>query len=303
MHFEAWEHALKTTCGHFNAIPAERKDIVAGHFVEQRMNGLNAANFRCDIEMVERTKKDVRLDDEEHFYLILQIAGSSKVEMAGSRDVLSPGKLYLFDSTKPLKFCFEGESSHGLSLHLPRAAMLADTRSYPYIGRSLETSTNRVRALHRHLLDLLRRKQQASAPNPEYTLDLAKLAFAATAESSEQLIKHSSSRTRYELAKQDIEMYVSHPDISLPWLANRIGISVRQLERDFALFETSFIQTLRNQRLNMFLDMAKMARRAGRKTKITDLAFAVGFRDISNFNRAFRTRFEMSPRAFIRRQL
>ncbi len=64
---------------------------------------------------------------------------------------------------------------------------------------------------------------------------------------------------------------------------------------DFLGFGTSFVRLLRRKRLALATEMLQTATRTRRPQSIADVAFSVGFNDISNFNRAFKARYGRSP--------
>ena len=68
-----------------------------------------------------------------------------------------------------------------------------------------------------------------------------------------------------------------------------VGVSVRTVERDLAAQGTSFADELATARLD-----AALVRLAG-PAHISDIAFALGFNDLSAFNRRFKARFGHTP--------
>lgn len=78
-------------------------------------------------------------------------------------------------------------------------------------------------------------------------------------------------------------------------LAERSGISTRTLHRLFAVSGTTFQDWLRERRLERC--WAELNDQTRRNRSIADVAFGCGFNDLSTFNRAFRARFGMTPRA------
>lgn len=299
MLFEAWEDALRSTCGHYYAVPFDDQRTVDGHFLAQRLCGLDMANLAGRIRRIDRTRQGIRQDDQEHLFLLVQLAGSARIEQRDDSSILVPGSLYLLDSTKPMQIGFDGGRPHAISLHLPRAAALADARGSLRVGEAIDLTTPAARRLHNYVLSALHHRETAEKGRPEYLLELTRLAFSAGAPQN-ALGRTLSQGARFELAVHELETFIARPELSLTWLADRIGISPRQLERDFQAHETSFVQLLREQRLKLACNLVELARRAGRDVRITDIAFASGFRDLSNFNRAFRARFGLTPRDYVR---
>lgn len=89
-----------------------------------------------------------------------------------------------------------------------------------------------------------------------------------------------------------IDLHHADPDLTIERFAGIVGLSARTIQALFAEDETSFSDRLRETRL----DKARQAiMRAGSRASIAAIAFEVGFRDISTFNRAFRRAYDRTP--------
>lgn len=90
-----------------------------------------------------------------------------------------------------------------------------------------------------------------------------------------------------------IEIMRDHLDdpISLPDIAHKAGISIRQLERLFGKYLNTapkrYFMEMRLERARYLLVQTEMS--------VTDVAFATGFESPGNFSRAYRTCFGVSP--------
>ncbi|WCT79440.1 helix-turn-helix transcriptional regulator [Novosphingobium humi] len=80
-------------------------------------------------------------------------------------------------------------------------------------------------------------------------------------------------------------------------VADRIGVSMRQLQRAFLPDGISPRQFIVNARLD---EAARKIALCGDRepTRIIDIALDVGFNDVSHFSRTFRRRFGCSPSRF-----
>jgi AraC-like DNA-binding protein len=84
-------------------------------------------------------------------------------------------------------------------------------------------------------------------------------------------------------------------DLTPVALAKQAGVSTRTLHRLFATSGMTFQDWLRERRLERCWAELSDPGRLGRS--IAEVAFRCGFNDLSTFNRAFRARFGMTPRA------
>ena len=98
---------------------------------------------------------------------------------------------------------------------------------------------------------------------------------------------------RVELMKAEVLGRLGDGALTIDAVARHNGLSVRQAQRLFADAGVTFTEFVLEQRL------ALVRRRLGeprnRHRKISDIAFASGFGDLSYFNRAFRRRFGATP--------
>lgn len=296
MLFEEWDHTLRNACGHYYGMPEKGQRDTNGHFRVSRFAGLDVANLSCDIRGIERTREGIRRDESEHIYMLLQISGKSYVEHLEMQTVLSVGDICLLDSTRPAIMRFDGEASHYVSVHLPRGLMLLESEPDLRIGRKLGRDSPAAQRLARYFQTDARGSRRAP-DNPYGILELARLAFAANFDAAPGLM--SLARNRFDLAVREIESKLASPDLSFGWLARQLGISERQLSRDFLDNNTSFVRTLRDRRLRLAAEMVDLAVRQDQIPSVTMIAFECGFRDLSNFTRAFRKKFECTPRDYI----
>ncbi len=258
------------------------------------MCGLDVVDLACDIELIDRPRDGIRRDSSEYLFLLLQASGRAVMEQANRQTTLHPGDLYLLDSTRVAKLAYQREPSRLLSLHLPRATLLAQTNGNLRIGERLAAHRPEAARLHRIFADGLSGQESAATATPEHLFDLARLAFSGEPDDCDGQALDSTAG-RYLLAVREIEANLSRPELSLPWLARRVGISERQLQRDFLSHGESFVRLLRERRLMLAAEKMELARRTNRPARIIDIAFDAGFRDLSNFNRAFRARFACRP--------
>ena len=92
--------------------------------------------------------------------------------------------------------------------------------------------------------------------------------------------------------------HLESPDLGPAFVARALGISVSYLHN---LFKNS------GQTLNSLIIEDRLARcrdhlssNLYRRYSVTEIAFNVGFRDLSHFSRRFKTQYGMSPRSFRR---
>ncbi|MCT7373922.1 helix-turn-helix transcriptional regulator [Chelativorans salis] len=123
--------------------------------------------------------------------------------------------------------------------------------------------------------------------------DLVAAALGVSREGAAIAASGGVRAARRSAMKADIDRHIEEPDLSVSTVAARHGISPRYVQ---ALFEdegmtfSSFVLARRLARAHRLLVSPRHHPR-----RIADIAFDVGFGDLSYFNRAFRRRYGLTP--------
>lgn len=103
-------------------------------------------------------------------------------------------------------------------------------------------------------------------------------------------------RGRFRFICRTVERHLPEPEFSIERLASLVHMSHRQLQRDFCDHGTSFTRFLADRRVKLAGIHLRRAAQASERPAIAELAFRVGFNDLSHFNRVVRGHYGMSPR-------
>lgn len=96
---------------------------------------------------------------------------------------------------------------------------------------------------------------------------------------------------RLALAKKEVQRRACDPALGVEQIAHRQDVSTRYIQQLFERDGTTFTQYLRDCRLAMAHQRLAAPGAAG----VAVIAFDCGFTDLSNFNRAFRRRYGVTP--------
>jgi AraC-type DNA-binding domain-containing proteins len=132
-----------------------------------------------------------------------------------------------------------------------------------------------------------------------YLLDLIDIAFSSIEERMD-CGRANTGKLRFELCRDLIDRHLVDIDISVEWLSLETGVSKRQIQRDFFDHGTSFTSYVQRKRLLLAADILEQFIYSRTLPNISDVAFRVGFGDVSNFNRAFKRCFGVTPRDYLR---
>lgn len=183
------------------------------------------------------------------------------------------------------------------TLEFPRGALLPllddprhrCARRIPNHSPALRLLRDYARSVHRNsVLD--------ASSVPPLTIvhihDLAAMAVGAAREAEEIAIGRGIRAARLRAIKKEILAHLEH-DLSIGEIAARQRLSARYVRMLFESEGTSITEFVREERLKRARSMLLSPRFAGRR--IAEIAYDVGFNDVSYFNRSFRRRFGHSP--------
>jgi AraC-like DNA-binding protein len=126
-----------------------------------------------------------------------------------------------------------------------------------------------------------------------HILDVVALVLGARGESAEMARERGLAAARLESIKTYALERLADPGLSVADVAAKHGLGVRYVQRLFELSGTTFTQFVLEQRLQAA--RRGLIRKDGRARTVSQVALECGFSDVSNFNRAFRRRFGMTP--------
>jgi AraC-like DNA-binding protein len=297
LHFDDWSANLKSICGNFNPRRLERSDRVMGGAEICNAGGMELAQVANNLDYIRRDPDDIRADQGDNLFLLLQLEGSCGIEQSGRQEHLHPGECILVDSTRPSVFYFGGSFSNHLSVHMPRQFLLSDKTARISVSRKIgaddpmsvmlgalvaklmKTSGNDIRAPH--LRDLL--------------FNTTRQAFS-TVPGDELFLRADSAMGRIEVIQVLIDENLTEEWLSPQWLADRVGVSLRTLQEDMNAQGMTVTGIIKFKRLHLARSRLESLRGSRHPGAIADVAYSVGFNDISYFNRSFRKLFDCSPK-------
>jgi AraC-like DNA-binding protein len=93
--------------------------------------------------------------------------------------------------------------------------------------------------------------------------------------------------------KAEVLKNLDKNDLTIESIARANALSARQAQRLFAASGTTFSEFVLEQRL--LLARRLLLHEQSRHRKVSDIAYTVGFNDLSYFHKSFRRRFGISP--------
>ncbi|WP_105974075.1 AraC family transcriptional regulator [Streptomyces geranii] len=252
-----------------------------------------------------RTPKMVRQADPELYHLTLLTDGGLTLEHAGQEAAFTPRDLHLADSSQAYDVR-SADDRHGgvvtgMAVDFPKALLpLPPHRVRELLGRRLPGEVG-VGALLADFLEGLNRQvgtlQPADAPRlGTVVIDLMSAWFAQLLDAETLLTPESRGRVTVERVQEFIRRHLDDPDLTPPVIAAAHNISLSYLHRVFqqqAGGETVAAWIRRRRLENAHRDLANPSLQG---TPIHTIAARWGYQRPSDFTRAFRAAYGMSPR-------
>jgi AraC-like DNA-binding protein len=260
--------------------------------------GLNRA--AGSVTRAYRGAKHAARDGDDRFQLLINRGDLPAYGASRSwQVVMGPGSALLFDYTEePDHICPTGHRMNALSIprRLLRQAM---QNAEDKTGAAIPPDNGALRLLI-HYADGLLCDDGLSHPAilalaGQHLADLVVLAFGTDRDNTEVARMRGLRAARLDAALRAIRASYDDPGMTPGTVAARIGISSRYLHK--LLHETGASFAERVQELRLIKAVALLSNQEGGARKISEVAYAAGFSDLSNFNRLFRRRYGLTPSA------
>jgi AraC family transcriptional activator of tynA and feaB len=293
MDYEAWRDVVRSICGRYTPGGIEPKAF-SGRARVRSICGFRSVDLSSNAHCLERTHHDVRADARDHYYAIFQITGQSKIIQNDRIVELSVGDVALVDAARPVTYLSEKEDDHWGSLQLPRRSLLSHLGLEPRCP-SRRSGAAAARPLRQLLQDGVEDEQSMPvSANAYMRLAFYDLLGALFAPSDPEDGSLHTDRL-FARIRDIIKEHFADPDFGPCDVAVEAGISLRYLQKLFTARNSTCSHFIHSVRLDHAARL--LERRSFLKTSqpISEIAYASGFGDYTNFVRKFRRRFGHTP--------
>jgi AraC family transcriptional activator of tynA and feaB len=297
--YEASRALLRLLCGRHN-LEGVDPNTFSARLRSLSVSGLiaTATETCCNAHRFERTHRDVRLDDRDHYNAVFQVAGQSTIYQNDQCVQLAVGDVALVDTARPITCVSDDGSVRRLVLHLPRQSLVSHLGFEPQGGACRRSGTPAGHFLHEVVLDALDGGGSACPPVDSFMqLAIYDLLGALFAPPDPPPPSSRPANKLFMRISGLIKDRFADPDFGPPQAAAAAGISLRYLQKLFTQRGwtcTEFIYSLHLNQAARLLDRRKLL---SISEPISAIAYACGFRDYTHFARKFRHRFGYSPGA------
>jgi AraC-like DNA-binding protein len=236
-------------------------------------------------------------DGDDGLIISLLQSGSVHHSQLGEERTIGPDEGVVCDCGYPGFFNLLVDSRFW-TIKIPRVMV---TRALPRVGRFAGAALNRD-PVARLLLSVYLKaaldvdfadSKLAVALYDQHIVDLIVLALGAEGDARALAQGRGGREARRAAVLREIELRLQEPSLSAAAVAVSLGVTPRYVH--VLLEETghSFMEHVLERRLEKIAEDLRDPLQGDRR--ITDIAFAAGFADLSHFNRTFRRRFGETP--------
>jgi AraC-like DNA-binding protein len=292
--YESWreEFGRKWVTADFSSLT---DDYVVSELRSSRHSFVALGSMRGTPLRMER-RGDVVEHERGDWFLILASGCRMRAFQRGRSVELSGGDLTLLSGDGPASLTQLTEGSRW-SIRIPQRPLTDLCRSVEdRVARPIASSgltrllLQQVETAHRFGPEI---DPAADHATGQYVLDLVVLCLGAQADAAHIAASRGLASARLGSLKAEILRSLSTPDLRLVQIAANQRVSARYVQYLFDQSGTSFTRFVLEHRL--LLAHRLLRDPSNRSRKISDIAVAAGFSDISYFNRAFKARFGATP--------
>jgi AraC family transcriptional activator of tynA and feaB len=262
--------------------------------IEARSSGaFRFATSECSGYQIVRSRRDIDTAPAEHYSIYLQVHGQSVISQSDKAFAFKANDIAISDGRLPFRADLSGVGRRSIAV-VPQAMV---HQRAPWLRESalwkLAADAPFVDLARRHLLELT---APGSAPDDTVTGLLTEnlcnlLALASAPEpDADRLQPELQIEALLAFCRQNLQ----DPELLPQMVADHFGMSVRTLHLRFKQIGQTFGHWVLDHRLDACSAALRDRHQCG--LNISEIAYRWGFNDLSYFNKAFRARFDRTPR-------
>jgi len=298
--FDCWHEVICKHVVPHDSVPDCRTAFSAS-LDAAALGDLALVSFDVGSLSVAHGRQHIEANAEELIF-VRQAKGETVLIQSGSTLTLAPGKMTLLDPRQVYR-CRLAEGSGLLVAKFPRRKLIDRIGKIdPFIARELGTETGEAGLLSDFFSALPAHAEALSASATQVPDQLLDLLAAALWKSTRDGVPHLASsrnllRTQLRAA---IEKNLTDHTATAGSIARSVGIGLRYANAILSDDQTSVGRLLQARRLEQcrraLADPLKIHR------SISDIAYSLGFTDMTHFGRRFRQAFGLLPSDYRRLQ-
>lgn len=294
---EGWREAIRPQWGWYNPEAIGHKAFT-GRARPRAVCGLIGIDITCNAPRVERRQRDIRLDDMEHYYAVFKVAGRSTIVQNDQTMNLGVGDAMLIDSARPVTYVNDDGYGQFFSLQLPRRSLVSHLGFEPQHSSQGRDANRAGRLLFQLVMDAVEDEDLRCGPYMQLAVyDLLGAQFAP----SDRMPLYSEKL--FHRVCNIIKDRFSDPELGPSEVAAEAGISLRHLQKLFTARNSTCNQSIHSVRLDYAVRLLHRRALLNTSQPISEIAYASGYSDYTNFARKFHRRFGHAPGAHAKNRI
>jgi AraC-like DNA-binding protein len=297
LEFKTWGALLRTVIPGGYSLDKNRYNPFAGSVRTRCVSGLTAVEVGSNNSVCERTLRDIRRDEVDHFSLSLLVSGHATVSQNDRETERGASDCLLIDWRRPFSYAVnEKRFVQFVALLVPRRLVTSTIGFEPNGGLSWRSDTRAARLLSHLILDAQDCDPDSVAAEHHMQRAICDLLGALMA--SNDLLSYSSHREKtFARIREIAKHHCTDHEIGPREIANEAGISLRYLQKLFTARGTTCGRFIQSLRLEHAARLVRLRNQTRSGQPLADIAYLSGFQDYHYFSRLFRRHFGHPPSA------
>lgn len=296
---DSFEHWHEVTCRQFSqtecsqiARPRFQARVTLTSFGGLGLSSIWSATPQGEAIRVSRRQADIRKDQRDCFMLWLMLDGHIQLSQDGRYVSLGTGDLVLQDQSRPFDLEL-GSLAHAAMVMIPRPLLASRLPLVGNLAARRIAANSRLGPMAGALVKQLLGMGEAAADGMDQRVTASVLdIFSAVFESDAPALSLATlQERRLEQVQAYMRAHLHEDGLDVDQIARASSMATRTLYRLFAFEATTPMQWLWEQRLIQSYRLLE----GGKPKRVTEVAMACGFKDLSHFSRLFQARFGQSP--------
>jgi AraC-like DNA-binding protein len=292
---EFWREMILRLFADVQIADVQKADFF-GRVRQRKCEKMRISEIHASEQAVIRRYRQARSEYEDKYFAVLMLEGSQSVEQDGKIVTLRPGDFAIYDATRPHHLQF-GQPWREIVVSIPRTTLNQLVVGMEHRTASPIPTAQGVGSVMRGFLEQM--SSQIRHVSEDEMLQLSDTAISLIAMTLGNLRRNDVAQSRMKAltltrVKRHLLEHLRDPDLNPTLIEQAIGISSRYINKLFEAENTSLMRYVWNLRLERCAEDLVNPHCA--VLRVSDVALRWGFNDMSHFSRAFRERFETSPR-------
>lgn len=259
---------------------------------------INSSISSIDISKIKvlRTNDNIKEKPSEDIIINMILSGSMRVAQLGTSNIIIPGDYSIIDASLPYQLDIP-ECTKLISIRIDKNLLCISRKLIQKISTLNMISHSSLSSLLRaYITELFNKKNSYDEFQMNKAIHYLSILLDTTIEdiiSEKNLSRLSSKEVTKLRIKEFVTSNISNAELSATMISEKLRISKRYLFDAFSNEEVSLSNFIQESRLKNALDL--LSNEKFKHLSISDVAFYVGYSNVSHFSTSFKNKFNTTP--------